>query len=143
MSKAKAKRLNKKKQVGEVSAKKKSDMIFIIAAVAAVVLSLIFVPKALALIGVSFLAAGSGLSKLFSIVVAAGLGWLCLMPSQSYKDFIALSKGARTEWRKTVKPDKDTVMKTTMMVLAIVALFALIILILDWVFGSILRSFIN
>ncbi len=122
--------------------KKKSDMLFYAAAIAVVVLALIFIPKALGTAGVSFLAAGSGLNKLLTFIVAAVLGWVCLLPSQSYKDFVALSKGAKTEWRKTIKPDRDTVTRTTMMVLALVALFALLILLLDWVFATILNLII-
>ncbi len=122
---------------------KKSDTLFYIAAIAAVVLALFFVPKALGMLNMSFLADGAGLNKLVSVVVAALAGWICLLPAQGYKDFVELAKGARTEWRKTVKPDRDTVMRTTMMVLAIVALFALLILVLDWLFASVLRGFIS
>lgn len=142
MSNVQVKR-HESKHGGNPQSGKKSDFIYYVAAIAAVVLALVFVPKVLGAAGMSFLAAGAGLNKLFSVVAAAGLGWLCLLPSQGYKDFIELSKGARNEWRKTIKPDRDTVMRTTMMVLAIVALFALLILFLDWVFGSILRSFVN
>lgn len=143
MSNVQVKRHDDHKHNGGSQSAKKTDMVFFIVAIAVVVLALIFVPKALGLTGLSFLAAGAGLNKLLSVVAAAGLGWLCVMPSQSYKNFVVLSKGARNEWRKTVKPDRDTVMRTTMMVLAIVILFALLILVLDWVFGSILRGFIN
>ncbi len=131
------------KHGGKPQSGKKNNTMYFAAALLAVVLALVFVPKVLGAAGVSFLAADAGLNKLFSVVAAAGLGWLCLLPSQGYKDFIDLAKGARTEWRKTVKPDRDTVMRTTMMVLAIVALFALLILLLDWVFGAILRGFVN
>lgn len=143
MSNVQAKRHDEHKHGGKPQSGKKTDIVFFVAAIAIVVLALIFVPKVLGMANMSFLATGSGLNKFFSIVVAAGLGWLCLLPSQSYKDFIALSKGARTEWRKTVKPDRDTVMRTTMMVLALVFFFALLILLLDWVFGSILRGFVG
>ncbi len=91
----------------------------------------------------SFLASGSGLTKLISVLVAVGLGWLCLLPAQGYKDFIALAKGARIEWRKTVKPDRDTVMRTTAMVLLLVFLFAVLILILDSLFAWVLRLLIS
>ncbi len=139
MSKIQAKHHDEHKRGGHSQTRKKSDMLFYVVAIAAVVLALIFIPKALGMASVSFLAAGSGLNKLITFLVAAVLGWLCLLPSQSYKDFVALSKGARTEWRKTIKPDRDTVTRTTMMVLALVALFALLILLLDWIFGSILH----
>lgn len=142
MSNVPAKR-HESKHGGKPQSNKKNDIVYYAAALAVVVVALIFVPKVLGAVGVSFLAAGAGLNKLFSVVAAAGLGWLCLMPSQGYKDFVELSKGARTEWRKTVKPDRDTVMRTTLMVLAIVAMFALLILFLDWVFGSILRAFVG
>lgn len=138
MSNTQVKRHDGHKHGGEPQAGKKSDMLFYIVAVAAVILALVFVPKALGAVGVSFLADGSGLNKLLTFLIAGGLGWVCLLPSQSYKNFVALSKGARIEWRKTIKPDRDTVMRTTMMVLALVAFFALLILILDWIFGSIL-----
>lgn len=131
------------KHGGQHQAGKKSDVIFYLAAVAAVVAALVFAPKILAMSGASFLAAGAGLNKLLTFVVAAAVGWLCLLPSQGYKNAVTLSKGARTEWRKTVKPDRDTVTRTTMMVLAIVILFAILVLILDWVFGSVLRGLIN
>lgn len=128
---------------GNSQSGKKSDIIFYVAAIAAVVLALIFVPKLLGLVGVSFLSTSAGLSKLFSVMIAAGLGWLCLLPAQGYKDFIDLAKGARTEWRKTVKPDRDAVMRTTMMVLALVFVFAMLILFLDWVFGAVLRGLVG
>lgn len=143
MSNTQSKHHGDKKHGGNAQSGKKTDVVFFIAAAAIVVLALVFIPKALGAAGISFLAIGTGLNKLFSVIIAALLGWLVLLPTQSYKNFIALSKGARTEWRKTVKPDRDTVTKTTMMVLAIVFFFALLILILDWVFGSILRGFIN
>lgn len=143
MSNVQAKRHGDNKHGGKPQSGKKTDMLFFMAAAAAVVLVVMFVPDVLAMSGVSFLAAGSGLNKLFSVLIAVGLGWVCLIPSQSYKNFVALAKGARIEWRKTVKPDRDTVTKTTMMVLAIVIIFALMILMLDWMFGSILRGFIN
>lgn len=142
MSNVQAKRRDKK-QGDKPQSGKNNDVIFYVAAIVVVVLALIFVPKLLGAAGVSFLSVGAGLNKLFSVVVAAGLGWLCLLPAQGYKDFIQLSKGARTEWRKTVKPDRDTVMRTTMMVLMLVVVFAILILILDWLFGSILRGIVN
>ncbi len=141
MSKVQSKRHDSQHGGKDVSAKK-TDVVFFVAAVAAVILTLVFVPKLLGATGVSFLAAGAGLNKLFSVVLAAVFGWVCLLPAQSYKNFVSLAKGARIEWRKTVKPDRDTVMRTTMMVLALVVLFALMILVLDWVFGSILRAFV-
>lgn len=142
MSNVQAKR-HEPKRGGKPQSSKKNDVVYYAVAITAVVLALVFVPKLLGSAGVSFLAAGAGLNKLFSVVAAALLGWVCLLPAQGYKDFVGLAKGARTEWRKTVKPDRETVMRTTMMVLAIVALFALLILFLDWVFGSILRSFVS
>ncbi len=127
---------------GKKNSAKKTDVLFFVAAIVAVVLTLIFIPKLLGGFGVSFLAVGTGLNKLFSVVLAAVFGWLCLLPAQSYKNFVDLAKGARIEWRKTVRPDRDTVMRTTMMVLALVVLFALMILVLDWIFGSVLRAFV-
>ncbi len=121
----------------------KSDMIYYGATAGAVVLALVLVPKILGALGVSFLASGAGLNKLFSVAAAVGLGWFCIKPSQGYKDFMELAKGARTEWRKTVKPERDTVMRTTMMVLALVAVFAVLILILDGIFGSIVRAIVS
>ncbi len=131
---------NIERKSGSTQVKGKSDMLFYVVAVVVVAASLIFMPKVLGFAGVSFLAAGSGLNKLLTFIVAAVLGWVSLLSSQSYKDFLALAKGARTEWRKTVKPDRDMVTKTTMMVLVLVALFALLILLLDWIFGSILLN---
>ncbi|MGY0399856.1 MAG: preprotein translocase subunit SecE [Ostreibacterium sp.] len=143
MSNVQVKHHDQHKHGNKVQPNKKTDILFFIAAVVAVVLALVFMPKLLAATDVSFLAVNSGLNKLFSVVVAVIVGWVALLPSQSYKNFITLAKGARIEWRKTVKPDRDTVMKTTMMVLALVIVFALMILILDWLFGSILREFVN
>ncbi len=143
MSKVQSKRSNPKIEGKAASASNSKDIVFYVLAIAAVVLSLFFVPKLAASLGVSFLADGSGLSKLFSVLLAIVLGWLCLLPAQGYKYFIDLAKGARIEWRKTVKPDRDTVMRTTAMVLLLVFLFAVLILILDWVFGSILRLLVN
>lgn len=142
MSNVQTKR-HSEKHGGKSQSGKKSDLFFYVAAIGAVVLALIFVPKLLGLLGLSFLSVGAGLNKLFSVVVAVGLGWLCLMPAQGYKDFIDLAKGARTEWRKTVKPDRDTVMRTTMMVLLLVFVFAMLILFLDWIFGAILRGLVG
>lgn len=143
MSNVQVKRHDSPKHGGKASTKKKSDTLFFLLAIAAIVMALIAVPMLLNMTGVSFLAAGSGLNKLVSVVVATLAGWLCVMPSQGYRDFVELAKGAKTEWRKTVKPDRDTVMKTTMMVLVLVFFFALLILLLDWVFGSVLRGFLG
>ncbi len=143
MSKVQAKRHDDSAHGGKPLSSGKNNAMFYLVAVAAVVSVLIFFPKLMALTGLSFLAAGAGLNKLLSFVFAACAGWVCLIPSQAYRGFVALAKGARIEWRKTVKPDKDTVWRTTMMVLALVVLFALLVLVLDWIFGSILRSFVN
>ncbi|PIE46156.1 MAG: preprotein translocase subunit SecE [Gammaproteobacteria bacterium] len=131
------------KQGGLPQPGKKKDAVFYIMAVAAVIIALVFAPKVIGMSGMSFLADGAGLNKLLTFVVAAGLGWLCLLPAQGYKNFVDLAKGARIEWRKTVKPDRDTVIRTTMMVMAIVFLFAMLVLVLDWLFGSIVRIVVN
>ncbi len=129
---------------GEKSRKsEKNNSVYYVAAVAIVVAALVFLPQLISMTGLSFLSTGSGLNKLFSFIGAAFAGWVCLLPSKSYKDFVALAKGARVEWRKTAKPDRDTVWRTTMMVLALVVMFAILVLLLDWVFGSVLRGFVN
>lgn len=121
---------------------KKTDVLFYVASVAAVVVALVLVPKILGATGLSFIAPGSGLSKLFSVVAAVAAGWGLLLPTSGYRNFLDLAKGARNEWRKTIKPDRETVTRTTLMVLALVAMFALLILLLDWLFGSILRAIV-
>ncbi|MPV86999.1 preprotein translocase subunit SecE [Ostreibacterium oceani] len=123
--------------------KGKFDIVFILLSVCLVALALYFVPRALASTGVGFLSDGSGMSKLISVVTAALLGWVALLPAQSYKRIVELLKGGRIEWRKTVKPDRDTVTKTTMMVLAISIFLALLILLIDSLFGWIVRIIIN
>jgi|GEM_PF-6333538 len=117
---------------------RKSDYVFFLLAVAAVVLVFVFVPGLLNRSGVALLAGGSAISKLLVVVLAVAAGWLCLMPTQMYGNTVSLVKEARIEWRKTVKPDRDTVVKTTMMVLLLVFMFALFIILLDWLFGAIL-----
>ncbi|PID63232.1 MAG: preprotein translocase subunit SecE [Gammaproteobacteria bacterium] len=136
-------KLHGKKHGGKSPSDQKNDYLYYGAAVAAIVVVLAVLPKLLGALGLSFLAAGAGLNKLFSVAVAVAAGWFCLKPAQGYKDFIELSKGARTEWRKTVKPDRDTVVRTTMMVLALMVVFALLVLLLDWFFGAIVRLIVG
>ncbi len=121
----------------------KNNAMYYTAAVVAVVFALVVVPDVLGMLKLSFLSAGAGLNKLFSVIIAAAAGWACLRPSAGYKDFVELAKGARIEWQKTVKPDKDTVIRTTMMVLALVFVFAMLILLLDGIFGALVRAIVN
>ncbi len=139
-----SKKAQKKEISKKVSKKTKSNNIlfFTLAAIVATV-SFIFLPNIIARTGFSPLDSGAGLNKLLSTVITIGLGWVVLMPSDFFKKTIVLAKGARNEWRKSIKPGKDEVLKTTMTVLVIVILSALLIVALDFAFFSAFKSFLG
>ncbi len=93
--------------------------------------------------GLTFLGESAGLNKLLSVLIAVAGGVLALSPSAFFKNTLALSKGARIEWRKTTKPDRSEVTKMTMIVLAIVVVSALFITLVDQIFFWIYSGFLG
>lgn len=121
----------------------KSDVIWFVLAIAVVVAALWLLPSVLAMTGLSFLSESAGLNKLLSVLLAVAGGALMLYPSAFFKDTLALAKGARIEWRKTTKPDKSEVNRMTVIVLAIVAISALMIMLIDQIFFWIYSGFLG
>ncbi|UJF23768.1 preprotein translocase subunit SecE [Suttonella sp. R2A3] len=73
---------------------------------------------------------------LVALLLAAGCLWLTGYRSK----ILSLFKGARIEWRKLHWPTKDEAVKATLMVLAIVAVFAIFLSIIDWFLALIIRG---
>ena len=74
-----------------------------------------------------YFSAESVLYRVLGLVAAAGLAALIAAQTAKGKTVIELSVGARTEWRKVVWPTKQERNQTTLIVVAVILLMALIL----------------
>ncbi|MBV7433601.1 preprotein translocase subunit SecE [Cardiobacteriaceae bacterium TAE3-ERU3] len=89
----------------------------------------------------SIFLAGSAWYVRFGVVIVALLLSIGSLSLTGYREkFVSLFKGARVELRKVHWPSKDEAVKTTLMVLAIVAVFAIFLSIIDWLLALIIRG---
>lgn len=92
------------------------------------------------LAGSMFLAAQPWYVRLGVVVVSLIASTLALMMTEHWLRLRQLAKGARIELRKVFWPSKDELVKTTLMVLAIVAVFALFLTIIDALLALLIRA---
>ena len=103
-------------------------------------LAVIFFLGGFYLIDSIFLAGAAWYVRL-GVVIASLLLAIGALSLTGYREkFISLFKGARVELRKVHWPSKDEAVKTTLMVLAIVAVFAIFLSIIDWLLALIIRG---
>lgn len=80
--------------------------------------------------------------RLLLVLVTLVLSALCLKMTPHWNYLLGLAKGARIEYYKVDFPSRDEWLKSTMMVLAIVAVFAIFLSIIDlllaWIINWIL-----
>ncbi len=136
--------VSKKFKKNEVSKTKGNNFLFFTVAIVVAVLSFIYLPTLISKVGPeAYFSREAGLNKLLSTVLTVAFVFFALMPSDFFKKSVALSKGARNEWRKSKKPAKDAVFKVTIMVLVMVVLAALTIVTIDFGFLKLFELFLG
>lgn len=82
----------------------------------------------------------SGYSR-FGIVMATLFTSAAALWATSHRNYLlALFRGARIEMRKVRWPTKEEATKSTLIVLALVALFAIVLSIFDWILVKIIEA---
>ena len=88
----------------------------------------------------TFLTGASGFVR-FGVVVASLVASTAALWPTSHRTYIlSLMRGARIEMRKMRWPTKDDAVKTTMVVLLLVAIFSIVLSIFDWILTSIVKA---
>lgn len=78
------------------------------------------------------------------IIIIALLGSLGVLALTSWRaKLISLARGARIELRKVHWPSKDEWWKSTLMVLVIVAIFALCLSLVDWTLALVVQTVLS
>lgn len=91
------------------------------------------------LAGSLFLAGQVWYVRLAVVLAAIVLALAALTQTVYWHKSISLFRGARIEMNKVFWPSKDELVKTTAMVLAIVAVFAIALSIIDWILTLIVQ----
>jgi preprotein translocase, secE subunit len=87
-----------------------------------------------------FLTGSSGLVR-FGIVASSLIASIVsLWPTSHRAHILSLIRGARIEMRKMRWPTKDDAVKTTMVVLLLVAIFSIVLSIFDWILTEIVKA---
>ena len=88
----------------------------------------------------TFLTGASGFVR-FGVVIASLIASAAaLWPTSHRAHILSLMRGARIEMRKMRWPTKDDAVKTTMVVLLLVAIFSIVLSIFDWRLTSIVKA---
>ena len=88
----------------------------------------------------TFLTGASGFVR-FGVVIASLIASAAaLWPTSHPAHILSLMRGARIEMRKMRWPTKDDAVKTTMVVLLLVAIFSIVLSIFDWILTSIVKA---
>ena len=88
----------------------------------------------------TFLTGASGFVR-FGVVIASLIASAAaLWPTSHRAHIFSLMPGARIEMRKMRWPTKDDAVKTTMVVLLLVAIFSIVLSIFDWILTSIVKA---
>ena len=88
----------------------------------------------------TFLTGASGFVR-FGVVIASLIASAAaLWPTSHRTHILSLMRGARIEMRKMRWPTKDDAVKTTMVVLLLVAIFSIVLSIFDWILTSIVKA---
>jgi preprotein translocase, secE subunit len=88
----------------------------------------------------TFLTGASGFVR-FGVVIASLIASAAaLWPTSHRAHIFSLMRGARIEMRKMRWPTKDDAVKTTMVVLLLVAIFSIVLSIFDWILTSIVKA---
>ena len=89
-----------------------------------------------------YFSAESVLYRVLGLIVAAGVAALVAAQTAKGRAVVELSVGARTEWRKVVLPTKQERNQTTLIVVAVILLMALILWgidsLLSWIAATIM-----
>ena len=88
----------------------------------------------------SFFAGLSGYSRFGIAIVSLLVSAMALWPTSHRYYLLALFRGARIEMRKVRWPTKEEATKSTLVVLALVALFAIVLSIFDWILVKIVEA---
>ena len=91
------------------------------------------------LAGSLFLASKAWYLRLSVAVLGTVLAAAALTQTIYWHKMISLVRGARIEMNKVFWPNKDELIKTTAMVLAIVTVFAIVLSIIDWILTLIVQ----
>lgn len=103
-------------------------------------LSVIFFLGGFYLIDSIFLAGSAWYIRFAVVVVSLTLALGAISLTGYREKIISLFKGSRIELRKVHWPSKDDAIKTTLMVLAIVSVFAIFLSIIDWLLALIIHG---
>ena len=95
------------------------------------------------LVSSSILASTAWYIRFLVIILTLILSVFCLTLTEHKDYLIGLFKGARIELRKVFWPSKDELTKTTLMVLATVAAFAIFLTIVDAILSLIVKWVIS
>lgn len=106
-------------------------------------LSVVFFLGGFYLVSSSILASTAWYVRFFVILLTLALSIFCLALTEHKNYLIGLFKGARIEMRKVYWPKKDELTKTTLMVLATVAAFAIFLTIVDAILSLIVKWVIS
>lgn len=103
----------------------------------------VFVLLAAGVVGNSYFADESVLYRALALVALAAVAGLVAVQTVKGRDFWELLKDARTEIRKVIWPNRQETTQTTLIVLALVVLVALILWGLDTLLGWIISGVIG
>ncbi|MDO4642377.1 MAG: preprotein translocase subunit SecE [Cardiobacteriaceae bacterium] len=93
--------------------------------------------------GSMFLAGQSGYLRFGIALAALVLPVIMLWPTSYRYYLLSLLHGARIEMRKVRWPSKDDVVKSTMAVLSLVALFAVVLTTFDWLLVKLIGALLQ
>ena len=88
----------------------------------------------------SCLSWASGFVRFGVVVASLVASTAALWPTSHRTHILSLMRGARIEMRKMRWPTKDDAVKTTMVVLLLVAIFSIVLSIFDWILTSIVKA---
>ncbi len=103
----------------------------------------VFVLLAAGVVGNSWFADESVLYRALALVALAGVAGLIAVQTAKGRDFWELLNDARTEIRKVIWPNRQETTQTTLIVLALVVIVALILWGLDSLLGWIISGIIG
>ena len=88
----------------------------------------------------TFLTGSSGFVRFGIVVASLVAATVALWPTSHRTHILSLMRGARIEMRKMRWPTKDDAVKTTMVVLLLVAIFSIVLSIFDWILTSMVKA---
>ncbi len=98
--------------------------------------SVVILLVAVGVYGNSYYSSESILYRFIALILLGAVALMVVINTAKGASGLALVKGAVVEWRKVVFPTRQEINQTTMLVLLVVAVTAIILWLLDMIFGK-------